>query len=58
VLGAVLCWILTTAVLIYALQGGLGNGLSAFAGLMSARWIGIFSLRLFPVRDKNGLKRI
>jgi hypothetical protein len=49
ILGAVLRWVLSGMMLALALQEGIGSGLSAFGGLMSARWLGIFSLTVFPL---------
>ncbi len=51
VLGAVLRWTLSALVLILALEQGIGSGLFAFGGLMTARWLGIFSLQVFPLPE-------
>ncbi len=48
--GAVSRWALSAALLISALHGGIFSGLAAFSGLMIARWIGIFSLTVFPLQ--------
>ena len=53
-LGAVLRWALSAAVLALALQEGIGSGLSAFGGLMSAPWLGILSLAVLPLPDEKG----
>ena len=55
--GAALRWTLSGAVLALALQHGLGSGLSAFGGLMTARWLGILSLKAFPLPDDDGRLR-
>lgn len=49
-LGAVFRWTLSAALLILALQVGIFAGLTAFLGLMTARWIGILSLQVFPLQ--------
>jgi len=56
-LSAALRWILSAAVLALALQEGIGSGLSAFGGLMSAPWLGILSLTVFPLPDDEGILR-
>jgi hypothetical protein len=52
-LSAALRWVLSAAVLALALQKGIGSGLSAFGGLMSAPWLGILSLAVFPLPDEE-----
>ncbi|MBS3753830.1 MAG: hypothetical protein KGY46_10660 [Anaerolineales bacterium] len=56
-LSAALRWILSAAVLALALEEGIGSGLSAFGGLMSAPWLGILSLTMFPLPDEDGILR-
>ena len=51
--GAVLRWLLSAVLLALALEQGIGSGLAAFGGLMSARWLGIFSLNLFPLPEDD-----
>ncbi len=53
IFSAVLRWTLSGLFLAAAVQEGLGAGLSAFGGLMAARWVGIISLRVFPLQTKK-----
>lgn len=48
--GAVFRWFLSAALLVLALRVGIFAGLAAFSGLMTARWIGILSLQVFPLQ--------
>lgn len=57
-IGAVLRWVLSAVMLAAALQEGWLSGLAAFLGLMAARWVGIVSLRIFPIREKQDYQRI
>ena len=50
-MGAVLRWTLSGLLLILALKQGISSGLFAFGGLMSARWLGIYSLKFFPLPE-------
>jgi len=49
VAGATLRWLLSGVLLASALLDGVVPGLSAFVGLMLARWMGILSLRFLPL---------
>lgn len=55
--GALLRWALSAVLLVNALFTGIVPGLGAFAGLMLFRWLGIFSLRMLPIRSKQKSKR-
>jgi len=48
--GVILRLLLSAALLTGALLEGIGAGLAAFVGLLLARWIGIASLKLLPIR--------
>jgi hypothetical protein len=55
--GALLRWVLSAALLANALFKGIVPGLAAFTGLMLFRWLGIFSLRIMPIRAQQKSKR-
>jgi len=57
-IGAVLRWVLSAVMLAAALQEGWLSGGAAFLGLMAARWVGIVSLRVFPIQGKQDYQRI
>ncbi len=55
--GALLRWVLSAVLLANALFTGIVPGLATFTGLMIFRWLGIFSLRMMPIRSGQKSKR-